>query len=565
MQNKYDVVILGGGLAGLTLSLQLKQANPNISILIIERRSEDAPAAAHKVGESTVELGTHYLREVLNLKDYLDAHQLPKHGLRFFFSPLHKGKIEERVELGPRESLPVPSHQLDRGVFENELMIRTKALGNTLVLSGQVKDVALDPKTGHVVTYIVNGEEFKADAKWVADATGRGSFLKRKLSFQKTMDHIPNAVWFRVKGEVDINGWSEDKAWTDFIKPGLRRLSTVHFMGQGYWLWVIPLVSGNTSIGIVADPRFHPFDEINKYDLALAWIEKHEPLVARKLKPQTDEPMDFKILKHFAHHTGQLYSADRWGVTGESGAFLDAFYSPGTDFIAMNNGWLSDLILRDLRGEDISLHAEIYQKTHMAIVDNWIPVYQDKYQLFGCSQIMVVKIFWDWAIYWSVSALLFTNHGLTNLRVLKDLFSEPTSLGRKFGALNKRMQDLFIAWGPYDTEDFTRRYIDPFDIAFLRKFHHGIEANHTPKDLINQVAMNMTTLENIAAEVYRLVSSHINDTPSDMKVNPYTMSLDFDKAETLRNSQSPNAIAQDPEIAKDVAVMWFYKKKKERA
>jgi hypothetical protein len=127
------------------------------------------------------------------------------------------------------------------------------------------------------------------------------------------------------------------------------------------------------------------------------------------------------------------------------------------------------------------------------------------------------------------------------------------------------MQDLFIAWGPYDTEDFTRRYIDPFDIAFLRKFHHGIEANLTPKDLINQVAMNMTSLENIAAEVYRLVSSHINDTPSDMKVNPYTMSLDFDKAETLRNSQSPNAIAQDPEIAKDVAVMWFYKKKKERA
>ena len=45
---------------------------------------------------------------------------------------------------------------------------------------------------------------------------------------------------------------------------------------------------------------------------------------------------------------------DRWGTTGESGPFLDPLYSPGTDFIAMNNSWLSDLILRDTGGEDIA-------------------------------------------------------------------------------------------------------------------------------------------------------------------------------------------------------------------
>ena len=65
---QYDVVILGGGLAGLTLSLQLRQSRPNISILILEMRKNEASVAAHKVGESTVELGSHYLREVLNLQ-----------------------------------------------------------------------------------------------------------------------------------------------------------------------------------------------------------------------------------------------------------------------------------------------------------------------------------------------------------------------------------------------------------------------------------------------------------------------------------------------------------------
>ena len=78
---------MGGGLAGLTLAMQIKKAEPAISIAILEMRNNDAPESAHKVGESTVELGTYYLREILGLGDYLDERHLHKHGLRFYFSP----------------------------------------------------------------------------------------------------------------------------------------------------------------------------------------------------------------------------------------------------------------------------------------------------------------------------------------------------------------------------------------------------------------------------------------------------------------------------------------------
>src|SRR6266705_2741969 len=79
--DQYDVAIVGGGMAGLTLALQLKQSRPATRILVIERQNHPVPEAAHKVGESTVEIAAHYLRDVLGLQDHLQTHQLRKFGL----------------------------------------------------------------------------------------------------------------------------------------------------------------------------------------------------------------------------------------------------------------------------------------------------------------------------------------------------------------------------------------------------------------------------------------------------------------------------------------------------
>ena len=151
MKPQYDVVIMGGGLAGLTLSIQLKRSRSELSILVLEKRAGEASTAAHKVGESTVELGSHYLRHVIGQKDYLEAHELPKHGLRFFFKSPTKELISSRVELGPRELLPVPSHQLDRGTLENHLAKHAAELGVVVVPGGIAKDVEFG-KDVHTVT-----------------------------------------------------------------------------------------------------------------------------------------------------------------------------------------------------------------------------------------------------------------------------------------------------------------------------------------------------------------------------------------------------------------------------
>ena len=554
MNNHYDVVILGGGLAGLTLTIQLKKANPELSILVLEKREGSAPDSTHKVGESTVELGTHYIREVLDLKDYLDEKELPKHGLRFFFTPQHKEEISKRVELGPRELLPVPSHQLDRGTFENELIRLCGELGATVKLGAKVTAVDLN-EDGHTVHYDQSKETHTETAQWVVDSTGRSSFLKRKLGFKKALDHAISSAWFRVKGEIDIDDWSENKDWKTYVRPGLRRLSTVHFMDQGYWVWFIPLATGNTSIGIVADPEYHPFDSYNKLDKAMGWLRENEPLCYSILDKKRDDVLDFRVLKHFAHSSEKLYSTERWGVTGESGLFLDPFYSPGTDFIALNNTFLADLILRDKQGEDIHLRTNVYERTHFALFENWVPIYQGMYSMWGLTQTMVLKIFWDWATYWSVPTLLFTNEGYTNIMVLRDLFASEGCVGQQFGLLNRQMQKVFSQWAEHDTEVFTERYIDPFDVQYLQKFHKGIDERHSTQELIQKIHENMGVLEAVATEVFRLMSNQIYGTSMDLKVDPYTMSLE------TAPQEDENGVLANPEIKEQVRVMWFYQTK----
>jgi flavin-dependent dehydrogenase len=500
-------------------------------------------------------LATHYFREVLGLKEYLEEHELPKHGLRFFFKTDNKAEISNRVELGPRLKLPVPSHQLDRGTLENYLEKHSRELGTDFELGVRAKDVNLS-KNGHEVIYMQNGAEHQVACKWAVDASSRFSLLKRKLGFQKEAPHNVNSVWYRLKGVIDVDDWSDNMQWKSYLAPKLRYLSTIHFMDKGYWVWIIPLGSKNTSIGIVADENIHPFETINTYEKAVAWMKTHEPLCAKHICPPKEELLDFRVLKHFAHNSGRMYSADRWAVTGEAGAFLDPFYSPGSDFIALNNTWLTDLITRDFNNEDIALRAEVYERTHLSWFNSWLPIYQDKYQLMGNTQIMVLKIFWDWAIYWSFPCLIFTNKGFTDLKVLRELFVSEESLGKKFEKLNKTMQDLFIAWMPYETKLFSNSYIDPLDLDYLRKFQQGIETPLDPEALLKQLAQNMVILEKVAAEVFRRISNQVKNTPLEMVVNPYTSSLETN---ALIDTHSNLALAHDPQISKDVAKMWFYK------
>src|SRR5947207_11913769 len=78
-----DVVVIGAGLAGLTLTRQLLLYSGK-RVLLLDKRAE-VPSPRQKYGESTVQVGAYYYSKVLDMEEYLFHKQLMKYNLRFYW------------------------------------------------------------------------------------------------------------------------------------------------------------------------------------------------------------------------------------------------------------------------------------------------------------------------------------------------------------------------------------------------------------------------------------------------------------------------------------------------
>ena len=202
-KSDYDVAILGGGLAGLTLALHLKRARPETSVLVAEKRELPPPEAAFKVGESTVEVGAYYFRETCGMADHLEQRHLRKAGLRFFFPAGDNEDISRRVEFVHAGPVLEPPDR-PRPVRERGVRPRGQAAGRRL--PGLPGDGRRDRRSAqHKVMLSARAAGTSSvTARWVVDASGRANILRRKLGLEAETGHHINAAWFRLAGGLDV-------------------------------------------------------------------------------------------------------------------------------------------------------------------------------------------------------------------------------------------------------------------------------------------------------------------------------------------------------------------------
>lgn len=499
-QRAYDVAICGGGLAGATLARQLKLQHPEATVLVLDRQRYPVPVAAYKVGESTVEIAGFYFADSLRLQELMDRVHLPKLGLRYFWGG--RRPFAERPELGLSHYLRCKSYQIDRGLLENDLFQLNRQAGVEIVEGARVEDIRLERDPGwHEVTWLDDaGGAHRARARWVVDAMGRRRLLQEKLGLKKEVSGKFNAVWFRVKGRLDLEDFVPDavRPWHDRVPGRQRYHSTNHMMGPGYWIWLIPLGSGHTSVGIVTSAALHDFATMDSFPRALEWLRAQDPTVHQAVLGR--ELMDFLSVRDFNYSTFRLFSAERWACVGEAAAFSDPFYSPGSNMIGFENTALTWMVGQDRAGALAADQVDALNEW-MISQNDWLDYnIHSSYEYFGEPQVMALSFVWDTAIGW----------GLATPQMFSSIFLDPetTRLVRaeldRFFELAVQVKDLFIAWGRRTRRRFTFDFIDYYRIPFLREIYDRCLHKKGREELVEDHRFAMRRLEELAQVIFLL-------------------------------------------------------------
>ncbi|HYR28696.1 MAG TPA: NAD(P)/FAD-dependent oxidoreductase, partial [Thermoanaerobaculia bacterium] len=395
MSDRYDVVVLGGAFSGASTALLLRRESPQLRVLIVEK----AEAFDEKVGEATTEMSAMFLTRRLAMWHHLEREQLPKEGLRYWFANEQVTGHANATEAGAFIRSTVPSFQLRRDALDEHLLATAVAEGAELLRPARALDVTIGDFDHRVKIGI--GEDVKEiSCRWILDATGKLNFLGKKLNIIERNDEHPTAaIWCRWKNVRHIDDIAVKNGFAGG-NVGSRRLATNHYTGYGFWIWVIPLHNGETSIGIVFDKRLvdlhHSKQRAEDYIAFLKAI----PSLAELLDVAEPRLDDLRFYSTLAYATKQ-YMGRGWALLGDAAAFLDPYYSPGLDHASFTAEATAEIVKEDAMGKDVAARIAEHNETFVRSYWRFFrAAYKDKYFYMGEADLLSAAALIDTAQYY---------------------------------------------------------------------------------------------------------------------------------------------------------------------
>lgn len=392
----YDVVILGGAFSGASAAILLRREAPQLRVAIVEK----AEKFDEKVGEATTEMSAMFLTRRLAMWHHLEAEQLPKEGLRYWFSNDKVTGHVNATESGAVIRSAVPSFQLRRDALDEHLLATAVKEGAELIRPAKALNIEIG-KFDHKLTIETSGAPREISCRWILDASGRANFLGRRLELMERNDEHPTAaIWCRWKNVRHIDDLCAQHPNLAGRQVGSRRLGTNHYMGFGYWIWVIPLGNGETSIGVVFDKRLVDLHQSKNRAEDFQTFLKAIPALAELLEGASPRLEDLRFFSHLPYVTKQ-YMGEGWALLGDAAAFLDPYYSPGLDHAAFSVEATTNIVKRDAAGEDITAAIAEHNETFLRSYHRFFrSIYKDKYFYMGEADLLIASVLLDTAHYY---------------------------------------------------------------------------------------------------------------------------------------------------------------------
>ncbi len=395
----YDVVVIGGSMSGAATATLLVREDPGLRVLIVEKSAQ----FSRRVGEATVEVSAYFMGRVLGLTQYLNEHHLVKQGLRFWFENEQVTNLGEASELGGRYQVRLPSYQLDRATFDEEVLRRAALAGAEVLRPATISEVELSPGGQQTITLKEGAESQTIRARWVVDASGVAALLARKNGwFTPNDEHPTAAAWARWSGVKDWDSQELIAKYPEWAQAvyGIRGTATNHVVGDGWWSWWIPLRGGDVSIGVVFDQRLVDWPQEGRVGDRLKEFLLRHPVGREMLAGADYDPGDVHWRKNLSY-SSSLMAGDGFVLVGDAAGFLDPFYSPGMDWIAFTSTAAADLISRERKGEPIADGVERHNRVYSGSYKSWFEaIYRGKYEYLGEFDLMSMALTLDLGLYY---------------------------------------------------------------------------------------------------------------------------------------------------------------------